>query len=137
MNIWINLNSQDSLGFSASLFDSTFISINVHISDRKELTEGQSESKGQKEPSFRRRLGKIALVIGLLVVASLITLGVFASLAAAYTGVSTLNQFYLNIAAPGFLIGFLLMIIGLIAALLPEGLSKDGLWSMQVGPYIR
>ncbi|MHA2021951.1 MAG: hypothetical protein ACW96N_09570 [Candidatus Thorarchaeota archaeon] len=107
------------------------------MSDRKDLTERQSESKDHKEPSIRRRLGKTALVIGLFLIASLTILGVFASLAAAYTGMSTLNQFYLNIAIPGFLMGFLLMIIGFIAVFLPEGLSKDGLWSMQVGPYIR
>ena len=107
------------------------------MSDRKDLTKGQSESENPNVPSFRHRVGKIALVIGLFLIASLIILGAFASLAAAYTGTSTLNQLYLNIAIPGFLVGLLFMIVGLIAVLLSEGFSKDGLWSMQTGPYIR
>jgi hypothetical protein len=76
-------------------------------------------------------------MLGFFLISSLIILGAFTSLAAAHTGDFALNQLYLNVAIPGFLLGFLLMIIGLTAILLPEGFSKDWLWSMQVGPYIR
>jgi len=125
------------LVFFANLLDSTFISLNVHIYDGLDLTERESESEGHKAPSFRHRVGKIALVLGFFLVALFIILGIFTSLAAAYAGDSTINQLYLNYAIPGFLIGFLLMIIGLIAVFLPKGPSKDWLWSMQFGPYLR
>ncbi|MFW9889217.1 MAG: hypothetical protein ACFFER_13610 [Candidatus Thorarchaeota archaeon] len=101
------------------------------------MTERQSESEGHKTPSFRRRVGKIALVLGVFLIVSLIVLGAFVSLAAAYTGDSALNQLYLDIAIPGLLLGFLLMIVGVTSVLLSEGFSKDWLWSMQFGPYLR
>ncbi|MFW9801974.1 MAG: hypothetical protein ACFFFC_04950 [Candidatus Thorarchaeota archaeon] len=101
------------------------------------MTERQSESEGHKTPSFRHRVGKLVLVLGFFLIALLIILGAFASLAAAYTGDSTLNHLYLDLAIPGFLIGFLLMIIGLTAVFCQEGPSKDWLWSIQFGPYVR
>jgi hypothetical protein len=125
------------LRFSVNLFDSTFISVDSHILDRKELTERQSESEQNDIPSFRRRVGKVAVMTGVFLIASLVILGVCVSFVAAFTGSSSLSQGYLNIAIPGFVFGVLLMIVGFAAALLPEGLSKDGLWVMQTGPYIR
>ena len=67
------------MGFSANLFDSTFISVNSHILDRKELTERQSESEQRNIPSFRRRVGKAVLMTGVSLIASLVILGVCVS----------------------------------------------------------
>jgi uncharacterized membrane protein len=107
------------------------------LHNRKDLTERQSESEGHKTPLFRHRVGKLVLVLGFFLISLLIIFGVFTSLAAAYTGDSTLNQLYLDFAIPGFVFGFLLMIIGVTALFWPEGPSKDWLWSMQLGPYLR
>jgi hypothetical protein len=112
-----------------------FISVNTHILARNTLTERQSED--QSLTPIRRRVGKVALVTGVFLIASLIILGACVSLVAAYTGAAGLNQTYLDIATPGVVIGLLLMVVGLIAVLLPDGLSKDGLWIIQTGPYIR
>ena len=87
--------------------------------------------------SRRQRIGKITLVIGVFIVLSLVILGVCVSLVTAYTGAAGMNQAYLDIAVPGIVIGLLLMMVGLAAVLLPEGLSKDGLWVIKVGPYVR
>lgn len=73
--------------------------------------------------------------MGMFLILSFVILGVCVSLVAAYTGAAGMNQTYLNIAIPGFVMGFLLIMVGLAAVLLPEGFSKDGLWSMKVGPY--
>jgi len=114
-----------------------FISGNSHILNRKELTERQSESEQHDIPSFRRRAGRVAVMTGVFLITSLVVLGVCVSFVAAFTGSSSLGQAYLNATIPGFVIGVLLMTVGLAAALLPEGLSKDGLWVLQTGPYIR
>jgi uncharacterized membrane protein YadS len=103
--------------------------------DRNTLTERQSED--QSVIPIRRRVGKVVLMTGVFLIASLVILGVCVSFVAAYTGSTGLDQGYLNIAIPGFVIGFLLMIVGLTAFLLPEGLSEDGLWIIKTGPYIR
>jgi uncharacterized membrane protein YadS len=102
--------------------------------DRKDLTEIKSESEQHNVLSFRRKLGKIALVIGGFLIVSLVILGVCVSYVAAYNGSSILTQDYLNIAIPGFVLGFVLMAIGLIALVLPEGFPRDAIWSMQTGP---
>ncbi|MFX1441036.1 MAG: hypothetical protein ACFFFD_12375 [Promethearchaeota archaeon] len=101
------------------------------------MTERKLESEGHKTPSFRHRVGKLVLVLGFFLIVLLIILGVFTSLAAAYTGDPTLNQLYLNFAIPGFIIGFLLMILGITVVFWSEGPSKDWLWSIKFGPYIR
>jgi uncharacterized membrane protein YadS len=114
-----------------------FISLKIHTFHRRDLTERHSEPDNQSATPIRRRAGKVVSIAGVFLIASLVILGVCVSFVAAYTGSIDLSQGYLNIAIPGFVIGFLLVIVGLTAALLPEGLSKDGLWVMQTGPYIR
>jgi hypothetical protein len=85
---------------------------------RNTLTERQSED--QSVIPIRRRVGKIALVTGVFLIASLIILGACVSLVAAYTGAAGLNQTYVDIAIPGFGISLLLIIVGLTAVLLPD-----------------
>jgi hypothetical protein len=101
------------------------------------VTEGESDSKVGNETSFRRRVGKIVFVAGILLISIMITLGTLASLAAAYTGSVNMIHSFSDLVLFGLGIGLMLSIVGLVAMLLPEGPSKDWLWSMKTGPYIR
>jgi hypothetical protein len=57
-----------------------------------------------------------------------------ASLVSAYGGSTEIFQVFDTIALLGFVFGILFVIAGLMALVLPEGLSKDGVWSLQTGP---
>ena len=65
----------------------------------------------------------------------MITFGVLASLVSADSGSTDLVHAYYTLAVPVFVFGLLFVVSGLLAILLPEGLSQDGTWSMQTGPY--
>jgi len=90
-----------------------------------------------KKTSMKRRIGKVGLVLGLLVIVIVIVLGLLTSWVSAHNGSTELSHAYEIIAGPALICGILLFLAGLVALLLPEGLSKDGLWSMQTGPYLR
>ncbi|MFW9976013.1 MAG: hypothetical protein ACFFDQ_12150 [Candidatus Thorarchaeota archaeon] len=90
-----------------------------------------------KKTSMRRRIGKVGLVLGLLFIVIVIVLGLLTSWVSAQNGSIELLHAYEIIAVPSIIIGIILLLGGLVAILLPEGLSKDGLWSMQTGPYLR
>ncbi len=90
-----------------------------------------------KKILMRRRIGKAGLVLGLLTIVIVIVLGLLTSWVSAQNGSIELLRAYEIIAVPALIIGIILLLGGLVAILLPEGLSKDGLWSMQTGPYLR
>ena len=96
------------------------------------MTESQIEEP--TEVSLRRRLGKIGLVLGLVLVSSVIVFGLLTSIVSAYGGSIQLVQTYNTLAAPIFVFGLLLAISGVLALIIPEGMSKDGTWSLQTGP---
>ncbi|MGY5856119.1 MAG: hypothetical protein RTS72_05915 [Candidatus Thorarchaeota archaeon] len=52
----------------------------------------------------------------------------------AESGSIELVRVYDTIAVPVFVFGFLFVLSGLLAIILPEGLSQDGTWSMQTRP---
>jgi hypothetical protein len=99
------------------------------------MTEPQTE--GQSEVPLRRRIGKIVLAVGLSVIVLVIVLGIFTSLVSAYEGSTELVRQYDVLARPIFVFGILLVMSGLVAILLPEGLSQDGVWILKTGPYVR
>ncbi|MFX1604574.1 MAG: hypothetical protein ACFFDD_01575, partial [Promethearchaeota archaeon] len=83
---------------------------------------------------LKRRIGKIVLAAGLLIIVVVIVLGMFASLVSATGGSTELLRVYNTILGPGLVIGILLVMVGFAAILLPEGLSKDGVWVLKTGP---
>ena len=87
-----------------------------------------------RKASPRRRFGKIILVLGLVLASSVIVFGLLTSLVSAYGGSAQFIQTFNTLAAPIFVFGVLLAISGLLALILPEGMSKDGTWSLQTGP---
>lgn len=84
---------------------------------------------------LKRRIGKIVLAAGIFVIVSFIILGLLSSLGSMYGWSSELVRVYNLVAFPVFIFGILFMLAGLFAILLPQGLSKDGTWSLQTGPY--
>ena len=99
------------------------------------MTEPQNEK--QSEVLLRRRIGKIVLAVGLLAIVLVIVLGMLTSLVSAYEGSTELVRQYDVISRPIFVFGILLVLSGLVAILLPEGLSQDGIWILKTGPYVR
>lgn len=96
-----------------------------------------TETNDNKKTSAKRLIGKIGLVIGLIAIVFVIVFGMLASWVAAYGGSTELVRMYEVFSAPVFVFGILFLLGGLVALFLPEGLSKDGVWSMQTGPYHR
>ncbi|MGD9395417.1 MAG: hypothetical protein PVJ05_03220 [Candidatus Thorarchaeota archaeon] len=97
----------------------------------------QSEREERREIPSRRRIGKIVLAAGLLIIFVVIVLGMFVSLVSAYGDSTELLRVYDALVGPGLFIGILLMMIGFAAILLPEGFSQDGVWVLKTGPYVR
>ena len=86
---------------------------------------------------MRRLVGRILFWIGVIVIGAVIVLGVAVISVSALAGSNTLAVDYGNSAPPFLLIGILIMIIGLMMALFPDGFSRDGLWVLKLGPFLR
>ena len=95
----------------------------------------ESQTKEPRDIPLKRRIGKIVLVAGIFVIVSVIILGLLASLGSMYGWSSELVLVYDLIAFPVFVFGILFVVAGLLAILLPQGLSKEGTWSLQTGPF--
>jgi uncharacterized integral membrane protein len=101
----------------------------------KVMTETQAE--GQRNIQQRRLIGKIGLAIGIFLIVFVIVLGLFVSVVSANDGSTELAHIYDVIARPILVFGMLFVISGLLAIVLPEGLSQDGIWILKTGPYTR
>jgi hypothetical protein len=99
------------------------------------MTEPQAE--GQREVLLKRRIGKIVLAVGFFIIVLVIVLGILTSLVSAYDGSTELVRQYEILSPPIFVFGIILVMSGLVAILLPEGLSQDGVWILKTGPYQR
>ncbi len=97
------------------------------------MTESQADN--QRYSSLKRLLGKIALGVGLCLISFVITFGILVSWVSAESGSTSLVHAYDTLAVPVFVFGFLFVVSGLLAIILPEGLSQEGTWSLQTGPY--
>jgi len=94
----------------------------------------ESQIEDSRRISLKRRVGRIGLAIGLLLIGFVIILGLLASAVSAYDGSVELVQVYNTLAVPIFVFGIFFVLGGLLAILLPEGMTKDGTWSLQTGP---
>ncbi len=97
------------------------------------MTESQIEEPG--DIHLEKRIGKIVLAAGIFVIVSVIILRLLASLGSAYGWSSELVRVYDVIAFPVFVFGILFVVAGLLALLMPQGLSKLETWSLQTGPF--
>lgn len=85
--------------------------------------------------SRRKRVGRILFILGVTIVVSGIVLGLSVALVAAYTGSLAIVSNYGGYAILALFFGILLIVAGLIALVLPDGFSKDAVWSMKIGPF--
>jgi len=97
----------------------------------------EPETREQRKIPLKRRIGKIGLAIGICLIVFVIVLGILSSVVSAYDSSTELVRVYDIVAGPVFIFGVLLVISGLVAILLPEGLSQDGVWVLKTGPYVR
>jgi hypothetical protein len=98
------------------------------------MTSVQKENAARNQ-SRRKKLGRAALYLGLstILVVSILSLSV--SIVSSYSGVASpeSNYFYLSLV---ILIGILLVMTGLVAIILPEGPSRDGVWDMNMSSLV-
>lgn len=85
----------------------------------------------------RRLIGRFLFWIGVIIIGAVIVLGVVVISVSALTGSTTLAVGYSNSAIPFLIIGILILLVGLTMALLPDGFSRDGLWVLKTGPFVR
>jgi O-antigen/teichoic acid export membrane protein len=93
------------------------------------------EETSVERPSRRKRAGRVVFFIGLSLVLVAIILSFSISIVSAYSGTEIPISSYSDITALIFIIGLVLIIAGLTAIILPEGLSKDETWIMKMSPY--
>ena len=87
----------------------------------------ESIEEPAKKKSLRKRLGKAIFWIGFIIVA----VSLIPSIAAAAGAPSTDYGFISNFVGAGIL----LAILGLFAALFPEGHTEEGTWIMKMSPF--
>jgi amino acid transporter len=97
----------------------------------------ENEETVVKRQSRRKRAGRILFLIGLSLLLVIIIFSLSISIVSSYSGVEFPMSNYSSIISLIFVLGLLLIIVGLISIVLPEGLSRDGLWVMKLGPFIR
>ncbi len=90
------------------------------------MTESVEEPK-QKKNFLRKRLGKVLFVIGFIIVAFSILSTIPIFVLPSRTSDASMNV--------GVGLGAILAIIGLFAALFPDGQSEEGAWIMMMSPY--
>ncbi|MHA2379410.1 MAG: hypothetical protein ACXADS_09030 [Candidatus Thorarchaeota archaeon] len=100
------------------------------------MSEASSGTESIRQSSTRR-FGRAVFWIGVALVAIVTILGAAVLLVTAYAGSGFLITSYGNIAIPLLAIGTVMILVGLVAYCLPEGFSKDGLWVLKTGPYVR
>ncbi|NHI90444.1 MAG: hypothetical protein EAX87_13060 [Candidatus Thorarchaeota archaeon] len=94
----------------------------------------QQEEIETPYPSRRKRIGRVAFLLGIALIVIGLVSSLLISVVSAYSGSvpPTANfeyiQFFLVIS------GIMLMLAGIAAVFLPEGFSKDAVWSMETGP---
>ena len=96
-----------------------------------------NEETETTRPSRRKMVGRMVFFIGLslLLVAIVISLSVL--IVSSYSGNQIPVSNYSPIITLIFILGLILIIVGLTAMILPNGLSRDGVWVMKLGPFIR
>ncbi len=102
----------------------------------KEMSEAPTTTESARY-SLGRRVGRAVFWTGVAIIAVVTILGAAVMLASAYTGTGFLLTSYTNLAIPLVIIGAVMILVGLVAYCLPEGFSRDGLWVLKTGPYVR
>jgi len=90
------------------------------------MNESYEEPEARK-PSLRKRLGAVIFWIGFIIVAIS-----FIPTIASALGTSSMDYAYLT---DFILLGIIIAIFGLAAALFPDGQPKKGVWIMMMSPF--
>jgi uncharacterized membrane protein YidH (DUF202 family) len=97
----------------------------------------EQEETETPTPSMRKRIGRLVLYVGLAVLVIDLVSSFLISLVSAYSGSENPMTNYQTLNLFIVVAGILMVFAGLAAVLLPEGPSKDGLWVMKLGPFVR
>jgi hypothetical protein len=88
-------------------------------------------------PSRRKMIGRMVFFIGLSLLLVVIVFSLSVSIVSSYSGTQIPASNYSSIIPLLFILGLILIVAGLTAIILPDGLSRDGVWAMKLGPFIR
>ncbi len=82
----------------------------------------------------RRKRGKYAIILGLIITVASILLGVLPAAVAAFSGTTYVPTPWENYLGVGIIFGVFLIIIGLISIIAPNMMEGDALLVMKTGP---
>ncbi|MFW9848636.1 MAG: hypothetical protein ACFFF4_05815 [Candidatus Thorarchaeota archaeon] len=82
----------------------------------------------------RRKRGKYAIILGLIIIVVSIFLGVLPAAVAAFSGTAYIPTSWESYLGIGIIFGVFLIIIGLISIIAPNMMEGDALWVMKTGP---
>jgi hypothetical protein len=94
-----------------------------------------SESIQPQKVRRRKRIGKLILYIGITLFVSTLILELGVMLVYAYNGVSNLMYAANDFALLAVPISLMLVLIGIVLILIPDGFTSDGIWILNVGPF--
>ena len=99
------------------------------------MTSSQEESTIEKQ-SRKKRLGRAALYLGLSIILVVFVFSLSMSIVSSYSGVEIPVSSYSYLSSLITVIGIMLIIAGIVAIILPDGPSRDGVWVMKLGPLV-
>jgi uncharacterized membrane protein HdeD (DUF308 family) len=96
----------------------------------------EQQTKEQEQNLLPQFVGKIVMWIGIAIILFVFITGMYLSLAA-YTSHFVQYTSEGSKLTPLLLTGIVLILFGVAAILYPTGPSKDGVWVLMTGPYVR
>ena len=96
-----------------------------------------NEEAETTRPSRRRMVGCMTFFIGLSLLLVVIVFSLSVSVVSSYSGTQIPTSNYSSIITLILILGLILIVAGLTAIILPDGLSRDGVWAMKLGPFVR
>lgn len=100
-----------------------------------EYMQSSQEVPVPQKQSTRKRYGRAVFYLGLSILLVVFILSLSMLIVSSYSGVETSISGFSPFALLFTVIGILLIIAGIVAIILPEGLTNDGVWIMKLGPF--
>lgn len=99
------------------------------------MNNESQETVDKKRYNRRRRFGRAIFIIGSVMLLVSLLFSILVSAVSAFTGGSYIIATYSEYLLYPVLGGFLMVTVGLVTWLLPEGSPSDMVWIMRTGGY--